>query len=150
MTIFFFQQKLLYILAPPLPLRNSSSELSERLYAGSSPQQCPQTKPISTFGLYVFFSRHSFPLDLSGLIASYSPPWRIPLSPTSFLSHVHASGPLYLLIPFPRMLFLNEIASSPLPYLFQALAQVSLYLSGFSQGSRTIVSVMGQEICSRN
>ena len=27
----FFQQKLLYILTPPLPLRNSSSELSKRL-----------------------------------------------------------------------------------------------------------------------
>ena len=45
----FFWQKLLYILAAPLPLWNSPSELSERLYSRPKSSVMPQIKHLILF-----------------------------------------------------------------------------------------------------
>ena len=50
----FFQQKLLYILAPPLPLGKNSSELFERLHSCVIVLSKVPEKQLATFRLCIF------------------------------------------------------------------------------------------------
>ena len=59
-----FLQTLLYILTPPLPLQNSPSELSERLYPGLQSLVIPQIKHNSQLLGYAFF--FFFPVNTLG------------------------------------------------------------------------------------